>query len=122
MTLEELVVICLMKVVSKLPDGRDWQWRRYWSDWWRIAANDRDDLVAVDLESRMEADNYVVLEHSLWILLCSTSLQRKLDLVAVVALANDLTGTVTVEVCVGDTIKLLVEFQIHLFEETTANQ
>lgn len=118
MTLGGLVVRCVMKVVSKLPDWCDWQWRWQRRNWRRISTHDRDDLVAVDLQTGMEAHDDVVGEDALGILLRSASFQRKFDLVAEVAFSDDLTGAVTIEVGVGDAVKLIVEFQIHLYEET----
>lgn len=103
-----------MKVVSKLPDWSDWQWRWKRSDRWWISANNRDDLVAVYFQSGMEAHDNVVGEDALWILLRSASFQRQLNFVAQVAMADDLASTVTIEVRVGDSVKLFVEFQIHL--------
>lgn len=109
-----LVVRCGMKDVSKLPDRNDRQCRWNRCNGRRVSANNRDDLIAVHLKSRMETNNNVVGEHALWILLRSASLQRKLDLVAEITFANNLTRTVAIEVRVGDAIKLLVKFQIHL--------
>lgn len=106
-----------MKCVSNLPDWNNRQDWRQWSNRRRISTHNGDDLIAVHLQARMETDDDVVGEHTLWILLCSASLERKLNLVAHVAFADDLAGAVTVEVGVGDAVKLLVEFQIHLCEK-----
>lgn len=108
-----------MKVVSKLPGRNDWQWCWYRCDWRRVTTDDGDDLVAVHLQTRMEAHDDVVGEHTLWILLSSASLQWQFDFVAQVAFADDLASAVAVEVRVGDAVKLLVEFQIHLRERNT---
>lgn len=106
-----------MKCVSNLPDWNNRQNWRQWSNRRRISTHNGDDLIAVHLQARMETDDDVVGEHTLWILLCSASLERKLNLVAHVAFADDLAGAVTVKVGVGDAVKLLVEFQIHLCEK-----
>lgn len=85
----------------------------------------------------MEPNNDVVGEHTLRILfkikisfkgfpcrvlsptnlLRSASFEGKLNLIAQVAFADDLASTVTIEIRVGDTVKLLIEFHIHLFGE-----
>lgn len=104
-------------VVSKLPDGSDRQWSRNWRDWRRISAHNRDDLIAVHLQSRVETNDDVVGEDALRVLLGSASLQGQLDFVAQLAFADDLAGTVTIKVRVGDSVKLFVEFHIHLCEK-----
>lgn len=103
-----------MKGVSDLPDWSNRQWRWNGRDWRRVAADNCDDLISVHLQPRVETNDDVVGEHTLRILLCSTSFQWELNLVAQVAFANDLTSAVTVEIRVGDSVKLFVEFQIHL--------
>lgn len=105
----------MANIVSNLPDWRNGQRCWHWCDWRRVAAHDRDDLIAVHLEPRVEPHDDVVGEHTLGILLGAASLQWQLDLVAQVAFADDLTGTVTIEVRVGDAVKLFVEFHIHLW-------
>lgn len=107
----------MANVVSNLPDGCNWQWCWHGCDRRRVATHDRDDLIAVHLEPRVEAHDDVVGEHTLGILLGAASLQWQLDLVAQVAFADDLAGTVTIEVRVGDAVKLFVEFHIHLWCE-----
>lgn len=106
-----------MNVVSKLPDGSDWQWSRNWCDWRWISAHNRDDLIPVHLQPRVETNYDVVGEHSLGVLFGSASLQGQLDFVAQLAFADDLAGTVTIKVRVGDSVKLFVEFHIHLCEK-----
>lgn len=65
----------------------------------------------------MESHHDVVGEHALWILLRAASFQRQLDLVAQLAFADNLAGTVTIKVRVGDAVKLFVKLHIHLSEE-----
>jgi hypothetical protein len=109
------------EMVSNLPDWHNWQWRWNGCDWRWVAANNSDDLIAIHFKSRMETNNNVVGEHTLWILLGSASFQWQLNFIAQVAFPNDLTSAVTVEVGVGDAVKLFVEFQIHLCGEKTHN-
>ena len=101
--------------VSNLPDRSDRQWCWQRCNRWRITADNRDDLIAIHLKSRMESHDNVVGEDTLRILLRSTSLQWQFNLIAQVAFANDLASTVTIEVSVGDAVKLFVEFHIHLY-------
>lgn len=109
----------MMKVVSILPDRCDWQWCGNRCNRWWVAAHNCDNLISVHLQSWMEANNNIVGEHSLGILFRSTSFERELDLVAQVAFTDDLASTVTVEVRVGDAVKLFIEFHIHLLKRET---
>lgn len=106
----------MVNVVSILPDRCDRQWRWNRCNRWWVAAHNRYYLISIHLQSRVKANHNVVGEHSLGILFCAASLEWKLNLVAQFAFADDLASTVTVEVRVGDTVKLLIEFHIHLFE------
>lgn len=65
----------------------------------------------------MKSYDNVVGEDTLWILSCSASLEWNLNLVAEITFASCLTGTVTIEIRVGDAIKSFVEFQVHLWSE-----
>lgn len=64
----------------------------------------------------MEPHDDVVGEHALRVLFRSASLEWQFNLVTQLAFSNDLAGTVTIEIRVGDTVKLFVELHIHLFK------
>lgn len=71
-----LVVKAMANVVSKLPDGSDWQWCWYRCNWWWVSADNRDDLVTVHLQARMETHHDVVGKDTLRVLLRSASFER----------------------------------------------
>lgn len=103
-----------MKVVSGLHGRSDGQRRRHWRDGRWVTAHDCNDLISVHFQARVEANDDVVGEDALRVLLRSASFQWQLDLVAQVAFANDLASAVTIEVRVGDAVKLFVKLHIHL--------
>ena len=106
----------------------------------RVATHDRDDLVSVDLQSRMEANHDVVGEYSsrallskknvrglvcicIWescifpaYLQSSASLQREFDGLLKLAVPRDLAGGVAVEVGVDDAEEGLAESHLHIHE------
>ena len=81
--------------------------------WRRISADDGDDFISLNLQTRMEPDHDVVGEHPGVGLLRAASLQGDLYLGRLLSIAADLTGRVSVQLCVDNSVKFLLELKIY---------
>lgn len=113
-SLQSLANELMRNDVSKLP-GNDRKWWHWKSNWWWVSAYNRDNFISIHFQTRMKSHNNVVGKNALRILLCAASLEWKFNAIAHFAMSNNLAGTVAIKICVGYSIKLFIEFQIHLY-------